>query len=469
MPAKNDFVVDEEFILALGLVLKPASLPPLRCLSSKQLSYLAIRIAGHYVANPSQEITVISANAELKTDFYDVVISGSTTAVVAAKSQSRKFWRRRLNREADIERLNYEARNRVVGGRSSSAEIYASDATVAKARQKKAEIEKYLAGQVMINTHTGEKISLSELARQALTNRFNELYWVSKNLESIADERGMGWLFVTYTAPPEYHPNPLKGKCSYDSALGVKASHSYILSAWSRVRSLLSKRNIRSGIDTYFGMRTAETHKDGAVHWHILVFVAPYLAQDFINASATQFPHYGQMKVEVGDPAIGSASSYIFKYLAKGFDPSVSADSASNNGDEKVDELRENSDMASIRNGERVRAALRAMRIRQYQTFGVKSVLSLVRAINKLKGEEIQSLSGEVALVVSTEIWRNVKGLKYLLENDELITKVDGVAPLMIIKQEDTNTYGEKILKYIGLKIGGHIIRTQGKFKIEKA
>lgn len=321
----------------------------------------------------------------------------------------------------------------------------------------------------MVNTFTGEKISLSELARQALVNRFNELYWISKNLESIADERGMGWLFVTYTAPPEYHPNPLNGKCSYDAALGVKASHSYILSAWSRVRSLLSKRDIRSGIDTYFGMRTAETHKDGSVHWHILVFVAPHLAQDFINASATQFAQYGQMKVEVGDPAIGSASSYIFKYLAKGFDPSVSGDSASSNGDEQVDEFRENSDMASIRNGERVRAALRAMRIRQYQTFGVKNVLSLVRAINKLKGEEIQSLTGEVALVVSTEIWRNVKGLKYLLENDELITKVDGVAPLMIVKQEDTNIYGERILKYAGLKIGVHIIRTQGRYKIEKA
>lgn len=463
--ADNNLIANEEF---LKVVINPTSLPPLHSLSSKQISYMAIGIAGHYIANRKQDIIVFPGRAKLKTDFYDLVVSGTTRAAVDAKTRSRKYWRQKIQYEADIARLNFEAAQRVVGGSLPNAEFYASDTTLRKAQEKKAEIEKYLAGKAVVNTKTGKKISLSKLARQAAVNRFNELYCISKNFEAIAKERGMGWLFVTYTAPPEYHPNPLKGKCSYDAELGVKASHSYILSAWARVRSLLNKWGFKTGIDTYFGIRTAETHKDGSVHWHLLVFAAPEITQCFIDASAKYFPHNGQMKVEVGDPKIGSASSYIFKYLAKGFDPSVSKIKG-NVEDTEADELREQSDLASIRNGERVRAALQAMRVRQYQPFGVKNVLTLVRSINKLGEEEFQPLAGEVATIVKKEIWRHPKGLKYLLEHPELFTKHDGSAPLMIIKEETTTNYGEKSFKVTGLKIGDHIIHTQGRFNVEKA
>ncbi|WP_448110347.1 replication endonuclease [Pseudomonas lini] len=465
MPADNNLTTNEEF---LKVVINPISLPPLHSLSSKQVSYMAIGIAAHYIANRKQDITVLPGRAELKTGFYDLVVAGSDRAAVDAKTRSRKYWRQKIQYEADIARLNFEAAQKAVGGSLPDAEIYASDTTLRKAREKKAEIEKYLARKAIINIKTGKKISLSKLACQATVNRFNELYWVSKNFEAIGNERGMGWLFVTYTAPPQYHPNPLKGKCSYDPDLGVKASHKYILSAWARVRSLLNKWGIKSGIDTYFGIRTAETHKDGSVHWHLLVFSAPDIIQCFIDASIEHFPLYGQMKVEAGDPKIGSASSYIFKYLAKGFDPSVTQMEGSA-GDAAADELREQSDLASIRNGERVRAALQTMRVRQYQPFGVKNVLTLMRSINKLGEEEFQSLVGELATTVKTEIWRHPKGLKYLLEHPELFTKHDGIAPLMLIREETITIYGEKTFKVTGLKIGDHVINTQGRFNIEKA
>lgn len=443
-------------------------LPPLHVLSIKQISLLAINLAAYFIGRPVRNYKVCGEFVELITGFYNVVIRGKTTAIVDAKSKARGFWRRRLQQHADIARLNYEAKHRVVGGGNSNAENYASNSTVSRARAKAAETEKFLSGKVVVNIVTGQKISMYDLANKAAENRFNELYWISKNFEAIAEERGMGWLFVTYTAPPEYHPNPLKGKCSYNPDLGVKASHLYIASGWSRVRALLSKRGIKTGIDSYFGIRIAETHKDGAVHWHMLVFILPDVMECFVSASEEQFATYGQMKVVRGDPAIGCASSYIFKYLAKGFDSAVIGEEV---GQDVIleDEMRESSDLASVRNGERVRAALQAMRIRQYQVFGVKKVLSLIRAINKIKKEELQALHGALGRVVEKHIWRNETGLKFLLQNLDLITKVDGDAPLMVVKEKSLNVFGEEVCRPVGLRIGEEVIRTKGRYQVEKA
>ncbi|MBK4987396.1 replication endonuclease [Pseudomonas sp. S36] len=465
MPDVKDVASSELFDFDIGLTITPGKLPPLHLLTSKQVSYLSIRISNHFTNSPEGSVRRQGREYKFDTRFYGVIVSGATPEAVIAKLQSRKLWRRRLQGAADLARLDYEARNKMVGGSESGAELYASDVTVIKAREKKVEVERYLSGQVICNTATGDCIALSELAQKAAANRFNELYWVSKNFEAIADNCGMGWLFVTLTAPPKFHPNPLKGKCSYDADLGVRASHTYILSAWSRVRALLSKRGVKSGIYTYFGIRTAETHKDGSVHWHLLVFIEPTLVDVFTESCRRQFPEYGQVKFEVGDPEIGSASSYIFKYLAKGFDLAVSGEMI----DGVVDSAREDSDLASIRNGERVRAALKAMRIRQYQTFGVKNVLSLLRAVNKLSLEELKSLSGEVPGIVIEKIWRKPLGLKFLLENDFLIAIQDGEAPIMIVKEAGVGVYGEATISAVGLKIGTHIVRTRGRYKIEKA
>lgn len=470
MPTNTQPQSNDAIYSSIGLRITAASLPALHYLSPRQVSYLATRIAGQFSTTQNHDFKISSTRVELKTEFYAITISGKTVSAVLARSQSRKYWRRRIQYEADIARLNFEAARKTVGGSSPDAQLYSSDITLHKARSKNAETQEFLSSKVIVNKQTGKKILLSELASRAAVNRFNELYWISKNFEAIANDNNMGWLFVTYTAPPKYHPNPLKGKCSYDPQLGVKASHLYISSAWARIRSLLSKWGIKSGIDTFFGFRIAETHKDGSVHWHLLVFATSDATQPFIDASKQHFPHYGQLKIEIGDPNIGSASSYIFKYLAKGFDPSVSnLDINANSEDTEADEKREQSDLASIRNGERVRAALQAMRVRQYQPFGVKNVLTLVRLINKLQEVELNTLSGEVAEIVRTKIWRNTNGLKHLLERPDLFTKQDGIAPLMLTKEESSTIYGEKSLKVTGMKIGDNHVSTHGRFKIEEA
>lgn len=439
-------------------------MPPVESLSVKQILRAAFLVATYFQATPITNFECAQKQFVARTGVYDVVITGESPCAVTARSTCRKFWRRQIEQAADIARLNNEAKYRVVGGKGDDAQIYASDQSVQRLREKKHLVDEYLENQVLINCDTGEKFSLLDLANKGVSNRFNELYWVVKNFESLSSDSDFEWLFITYTSPPRYHPNPLKGRCSYDEKLGVKSSHDFIALAWRRVRANLAKRGTPADPDFYFGIRVAEVHKDGAVHWHILVFIKPELIEGFVEASEEQFPLAGQMKVEYGDSSIGSASSYIFKYLVKGFELSLLKEGIQNFASEEAEEKREEQNLSSIRNGERVRAALKMMRVRQYQPFGVKKLITLIREINKIPAEKFDAAHGLVG-TVRDEIWRNPLGLKYLLQHLELVRLVSGVAPIMLLKEACTTSYGEESFKVVGLLIGREVFKRERKYR----
>lgn len=450
----------------LHLAVDSSRLPPIHWLSAQQIMYLALRVAGYYQVSNIKCVKISSQEYIAKSSLYGLSISGESENSVKAKSICEKFWRRALDKFADLSRLNFEAEFRLVGGSGDGVQLYASNETVSKARAKKEAVEKFLETQVLVNNSTGEKFSMLDLSRQSAVNRFNELYWVTKNFEALARDRGMGWIFVTYTSPPEYHPNPILGRHSYDATLGVKASHEYIALAWARVRATLSKRGVDASPEFYFGTRTAEVHKDGSIHWHLLIFIASSALEKFIAASREQFSLKGQMKIEIGDDSRGSASSYVFKYLLKGFDAGAVNVEITDNLEE--DERREQKDLSTIRNGERVRAALKAMRIRQYQTFGVKKVMSVIRAINRIGEDEFDSLNNLTLDMVKREIWRNEFGLKYLLDHSDLVKKIDGKAIIMLVREEGQSKYGEKTSKLCGISIDGMFFKTVGRYSVEK-
>ncbi|WMI99758.1 replication endonuclease [Pseudomonas chlororaphis subsp. aurantiaca] len=450
----------------LHLAVDSSRLPPIHWLTAKQIACLALRAAGHYQTAELKTVKVSSREYVAQTNLYGLSISGDSEQSVKAKSACEKFWRRALDKCADLSRLNFEAEYRLVGGSGDGVQIYASNETVSRARAKKEAVEKFLETQVLVSNATGKKFSMLDLSRQSAINRFNELYWVTKNFEALARDRGMGWIFATYTSPPEYHPNPLLGRCSYDASLGVKASHEYIALAWARVRATLSKRGVVASPDFYFGTRTAEVHKDGSIHWHLLIFIEPSVLEKFIEASKEHFSLKGQMKVEIGDDSRGSASSYVFKYLVKGFD--AGAVNVEIPDDWEEDERREQNDLSTIRNGERVRAALKAMRIRQYQTFGVKKVMSIIRAINRIGEDEFDSLNNMTLAMVKREIWRNEFGLKYLLDHSDLVKKVAGKAIIMLVREGGQSKYGETTSKLNGISIDGIFFKTVGRYSVEK-
>lgn len=449
-------------------------LPPAYTLTRKQVVVLALRLASIH-AIQTQEIYISKGKYYTDTGVYGIRIESSTKNGVSAKAGCAKFWRTTLENKVNLDRINFEARHRLIGGPiSEHAENYSSNATVERMREKTEASNLALSKLAVKNTITGEESSMLSIANASFSNRFNELYSFTKNFEAMAKANEMDWLFVTFTAPPEYHPNPSSpnSKCSYKPELGVKASHVYINRAWTLIRAMLSKWGVRASPTTYFGARTVEVHKDGCIHWHLLIFINNSLINNFTRACREKFLLPGQLKIVLGDDNKGSASTYIFKYLMKEFDTSTldrHITGRLTKADEDKDREREQMDLASIENSERVRAAIRSMCIRQYQTIGLLRVTTLLRKINKLDLSETSDSGESVLGFIQKHVWRNPMGLKNLLEKPNIFSRSDDQEPsIKLIKENALSRYGEERERVIGIEIDGQKFISKGLFQIIK-
>lgn len=449
-------------------------LPPAYTLTRKQVVALALRLASIH-AIQTQETHLSKGKYYSDTGVYGIRIESNTKKGVTAKAGCAKFWRTSLENKVNLDRINFEAKHRLIGGPfNEQAENYSSNATVERMREKTEASNLALSKLAVKNTITGEESSMLSIANASFSNRFNELYSFTKNFEAMAKENGMDWLFVTFTAPPEYHPNPSSpnSKCSYRPELGVKASHVYINRAWVLIRAMLSKWGVKASPTTYFGARTVEVHKDGCIHWHLLIFIDNSLIEKFTRACREKFPLPGQLKVVMGDDNKGSASSYIFKYLMKEFDTNTldrRITGRLTEADEEKDREREQMDLASIENSERVRAAIRAMCIRQYQTIGLLRVTTLLRKINKLNLSGICDTDESVLGFIQKHVWRNPMGLKNLLGKPHIFSRSNDQNPsIRLIKENTLSRYGEERERAIGIEIGGQQFISKGLFQIVK-
>lgn len=449
-------------------------LPAPHTLTRREVVILALRLAA-LNENTKHETYFSKGKYHIDTKIYGIRIESDTKNGAAARARCAKYWRTSLEHKVNLERINFEAQHKLVGGPDQyQTEIYSSDATVERMREKTETSNLALSKMTVQNTITGEEFSMLSIANASLSNRFNELYAFTKNFEAMAKENGMEWIFVTFTAPPEYHPNPssANSKCSYNPELGVKASHVYINAAWKLIRALLNKRGVKASPVTYFGARTVEVHKDGCIHWHLLIFIQKSLIHEFTGACEVKFSLPGQLKIVLGDDKKGNASSYIFKYLMKEFDTkrlNRNITERLTEADNQKDTEREQMDLASIANSERVRAAIRAMCIRQYQTIGLLRVTTLLRKINKLELSDIPDDDNSVLGFIRTHVWRNPMGLKNLLGKHEVFSQGDGQDPsIKLIKESALTRYGEDRERVIGIEIDGQCFVSKGLFKIIK-
>ncbi len=441
-------------------------LPPARFLSVQLVALAAKQISMFLKFNPVDVYQVGKKLFLADTKFYGIKIEATTAAAVIKKSVCPRYWKGKLEKKSNLDRLNWEAGQRLVGGPSDfNKPIYCSDATLRRYQEKleltKAALEKIK----LLNLKTLEVFSMADLAKSSSARRLSELYFVAKNLEMMAQSKFMSWLFVTFTAPPEYHPNPShqRSKNTYREELGPKSSHDYIRGAWGRIRAYLNKQGLQAGAESYFGFRTAETHKDGSVHWHLQVFLRRDAVDNFISACEREFPRKNQVKFVLGDDNKGSAASYIFKYLVKEVD-FCDADSLPHAVaiDSSVDEERERQDLASIRNGSRVKAALRSMNVRQYQLFGVGGVMTLLREINKIDFESTVEPLDNLVLEVKGSVWRSPEGLKNLIS---ILGRIDEPA-IHLVKEAAKTTYGESRARVVGVTIGTHTFRSIGRYRV---
>lgn len=156
------------------------------------------------------------------------------------------------------------------------------------------------------------EICLEDIRVGAAARRFAELYTIMKGVEKAATAAGLDWSAWTLTAPPEFHPSPAAGKCSWDDKTDPHGAHRHIADKWEILRAALWKQGIRLS-----GLRVTEPHKDGCAHWHMAIFYRPEIAKSIREEIRKLWPTEAAAWERIGDSNQGSFASYMFKYLSK--------------------------------------------------------------------------------------------------------------------------------------------------------
>lgn len=184
-------------------------------------------------------------------------------------------------------------------------------------KQQAARLRKWASERIAVKK--GACRPLIELIENQAQHELAELYAFSRGLEKYAKAHGKKWAFWTFTAPGVMHGNPIKGKNRWDGTSPLKA-HRWISEMWGKVEARARDNEI-----VISGFRVVEPQQDGTPHWHVLIFADPQDLDTFETLVRSQrgaqswASHKGAKEVR-GDDDLGSAASYLFKYLKKTLD-----------------------------------------------------------------------------------------------------------------------------------------------------
>jgi hypothetical protein len=236
------------------------------------------------------------------------------------------WWFKRLRSH---QRKAREALIRELGFVHKKRDLYVSELTF-KRRVAQILRNRQLLEVLLAENEEGARYTLAELQDLSPGNpvvRRAELMVRLSGFEEVARRIGGRYvaIFFTLTAPSKYHVSGQNGRPNpkYDGSTPLDA-HNALNDVWARTRAAWDRAGIRT-----FGMRVVEPHHDGTPHWHLLLFIpAGYVdtAVKIFRSYALQEDgsergaHKHRLKVERIDPAKGSATGYIAKYVAKNID-----------------------------------------------------------------------------------------------------------------------------------------------------
>lgn len=355
------------------------------------------------------------------------------------------FVKRRITKAVNHARLEYEAKNRLIGGNTGID--YCSNESATFVRRKDEKNAEFLKRRNILVKQTGQLINLYDLQSKQAERKFNECYYVIKNLESIAIDRGLVPHMLTLTAPANYHPNPLRGKSSFNQTSGYD-SQKYLSKTWAQLRALLSKRGTPFSLESCFGVRTAELHKDGCIHWHILMFIDPTLIDSFQDGLDFYFT---SRQADIKEIEGVAGATYVLKYIGKTVDPSKL--DRPDLFDELVDQERKDKDLSTIADADRVRAGIRVMGVRQMQYYGIQGSLTLFRTLNKITQdagsfpESVRTILAECRMHDRSN--GNIKISNFLAFKNFLCTHLGSVE---LIREEGINKHGAKTCRTVGVR-----------------
>ncbi|MFM5115159.1 replication endonuclease [Aeromonas hydrophila] len=246
---------------------------------------------------------------------------------------------------------------------------YASAHAVREFTQRKAAQRAWMESMSAVNEELGQEIDLADAIMASVANpeiRRHELMVRMRGFDDLAAEQGKVSLFLTLTAPSSYHAWRVgkqdKSKTyqneEFNNATPTETNR-LLCKQWARFRAALAREGIMA-----FGFRVVEPHHDGTPHWHCLLFINPEHQQVFLTLLAYHFTdaERSELKMPNGDlldqlakmkirnkfprikwlldvndkavikaisprvnwkemdPAKGSATGYIAKYIAKNID-----------------------------------------------------------------------------------------------------------------------------------------------------
>lgn len=250
---------------------------------------------------------------------YDL-IPGSLARMLCADWWYRKLWQMRCEwREEQL---------RAVCLVNKKASPYVSyEAVIHKREQRRKSLE-FFQLRELVNAD-GDTLGMEDVVNASSSNpahRRNEMMACVKGLELIAEMRGDCAVFYTITCPSRFHATLNNGRPNPKwTSETVRQSSDYLVDTFAAFRKAMHKAGLR-----WYGVRVAEPHHDGTVHWHLLCFMRKKdrrtltallrkfaIREDRAELGNNTGPRF---KSELINPRKGTPTSYIAKYISKNID-----------------------------------------------------------------------------------------------------------------------------------------------------
>ena len=261
-------------------------------------------------------------------EISDLHIDMAVSAV--ARLQDAEWWERQITRAW---RRYAEHVAILVGKVRKGVSAYVSQRSLQDYRARKQAGTAWLQTMYAINPDLELEIPLADAVKASVANpeiRRMELMVRMRGFEEVAEEQELVGEFYTWTAPSRFHAwATTKNKKTvrnsrYDGST-PRHTQRYLCGQWAKARAKLARLGVR-----FFGFRVVEPHHDGTPHWHMLFFV--HLSQRLLlrwvlrkyacehdkkELAKSYKPRFDWRAI---DPAKGSATGYIAKYIAKNID-----------------------------------------------------------------------------------------------------------------------------------------------------
>ncbi|MEE9648676.1 replication endonuclease [Enterobacter cloacae complex sp. ESBL03] len=313
------------------------------------------------------------------------LIPGSLARMLCADWWYRKLWQMRCEwREEQL---------RAVCLVNKKASPYVSyEAVIHKREQRRKSLE-FFRSHELVNAD-GDKLDMEEVVNASSSNpahRRNEMMACVKGLELIAEMRGECAVFYTITCPSRFHATLNNGRPNPKwTSETVRQSSNYLVETFAAFRKAMHKAGMR-----WYGVRVAEPHHDGTVHWHLLCFMRKKerraitamlrkfaIREDREELGSNTGPRF---KSELINPRKGTPTSYIAKYISKNID-----------GRGLAGEISKETGKSLRDNAENVNAWASLHRVQQFRFFGIPG-RQAYRELRLLAGQAARNQSDSKA------------------------------------------------------------------------